>query len=121
MSETFLLTLSKIGVLFAFILVGYVFRKKEFIPGKSAKTLSSLGANVFFPAYLINNLSKNFTLEKLSSDLPLFLWGIVFLVSVFLIGLVLAIVLKKTNIPKNTLIYIFAFSNYGYFGYPVME
>lgn len=121
MTDTFLLTLSKIGVLFAFILVGYIFRKKEIIPEKSAKTLSSLGANVFFPAYLINNLSQNFTKEKLSNDLPLFLWGIVFLISVLLIGLLLAIVLKKTNVPKNTLIYIFAFSNYGYFGYPVME
>ncbi len=121
MNDTFLLTLSKIGVLFTFVLVGYIFRTKGIIPEKSAKTLSSLGTNVFFPAYLINNLSKNFTLEKLLSDLPLFLWGIAFLISVLLIGFVLALILKKTNIPKNTLIYIFAFSNYGYFGYPVME
>lgn len=121
MIDTLFLTLSKIGVLFAFILVGFILRRKNFIPETSGKTLSFIGTNVFFPAYLINNLSANCTREKLKENSSLVLWGIVFLVSVLLIGFALSCVLKKTNIVKNTLIYIFAFSNYGYFGYPVME
>jgi predicted permease len=119
--DTLFLTLSKIGVLFAFIVVGFLLRRKNFIPETSGKTLSFIGTNVFFPAYLINNLSANCTREKLKEDSTLVLWGIVFLISVLLIGFIFSRVLKKTNIVKNTLIYIFAFSNYGYFGYPVME
>lgn len=121
MIDTLFLTLSKIGVLFAFIVVGFLLRRKNFIPETSGKTLSFIGTNVFFPAYLINNLSANCTREKLKEDSTLVLWGIVFLISVLLIGFIFSRVLKKTNIVKNTLIYIFAFSNYGYFGYPVME
>ena len=121
MIDTLLLTLSKIGVLFAFILVGFVLRRKELIPATSGKTLSYIGTNVFFAAYLVNNLSANCTMAKISENLPLVLWGMVFLAGVLAVAFVLAIVLKKTQIVKNTLIYIFAFSNFGYFGYPVME
>jgi predicted permease len=104
-----------------FIFVGYVLARKSLVPKESAKTLSYIGTNVFFPAYLINNLAVNFTVEKLSGDITLFLWGIVFLVSVLVVAVLLAKALKNKEMPQNTLIYIFAFSNYGYFGYPVME
>ena len=104
-----------------FVAVGYLLGRKEILPKESAKTLSTVGTYVFLPAYLINNLSQNFTVEKLSTDLPLFLWGILFLVCSVAVGFAVARIFKKCAIPKNTLIYIFAFSNYGYFGYPVME
>lgn len=121
MIDTLLLTLEKIFVLFVFLFVGYFLARKGLVPKESTKTLSYIGTNVFFPAYLIDNLSVNFTKEKLSSDLSLFLWGIVFLVAVLVVAFLLAKLLKKGEMPQNTLIYIFAFSNYGYFGYPVME
>lgn len=121
MIDTLSLTLSKIGVLLAFIVIGFLLRRKNFIPENSGKTLSFIGTNVFFPAYLIKNLSANCTKEKITQDIYLVLWGMVFLLSVLLIAYVLSVILKKTKIVKNTLIYMFAFSNYGYFGYPVME
>ncbi|MBR6766140.1 MAG: AEC family transporter [Clostridia bacterium] len=121
MIDTLLLTLEKIFVLFVFMFVGYFISRKGLVPKESTKTLSYIGTNVFFPAYLIKNLSANFTKEKLSTDLPLFLWGIVFLAAVLVAALLLSRLFKKSKIHQNTLIYIFAFSNYGYFGYPVME
>lgn len=49
------------------------------------------------------------------------MWGLVFLSGVLLAGLVCALCFKKSKIDRNTLHYIFAFSNYGFFGYPVIE
>ena len=121
MTDTLLLTLQKIFTLFTFISVGYFLKRKALLPKECSKVLSFLGTNVIYPAYLVKNLATSFTRENLSLNLPLFLWGLVFLGAVLALGFVVALCLKKTSIPRNTLIYIFAFSNYGYFGYPVME
>lgn len=115
------LTVEKILVLFLFILAGYLLCRTKFLPENGAKTMSRMGTCVFFPAYLICNLSSQFTRETLASDAPLFLWGLVFLAGCLLTAFLLAKCFKTDILPRNTLIYIFAFSNYGYFGYPVME
>ena len=121
MIETLLLTLQKICMLCAFLMTGYFLRRKKLLPDGSIKTLSYLGTNVIYPAYTIKNLSTSFTRENLSEYLPLFLWGLVFLLGVLLAGMACALCFKKSKIDRNTLHYIFAFSNYGYFGYPVIE
>lgn len=121
MVDTLLLTLQKIFMLCAFIMIGYFLAQRNIIPKESAKTLSYLGTNVIYPAYLIKNLSSSFTRENLSVNLPLFLWGIVFMVALVFVGSLIALLFKKSSVPRNTFIYIFAFSNYGYFGYPVIE
>lgn len=121
MIDTLLLILQKIFMLCAFIMIGYFLKRKNIIPKESAKTLSYLGTNVIYPAYLIKNLSSSFTRETFDENLPLFLWGLVFLGCTIVVGYLCALFFKKSDVPKNTFIYIFSFSNYGYFGYPVIE
>ena len=121
MIDTLLLTLQKIFMLCTFIMIGYFLARKNILPKESTKTLSYLGTNVIYPAYLIKNLSSSFTRETLAENLPLFLWGLVFMVSLLVVGFLIALLFKKSSVPRNTFVYIFAFSNYGYFGYPVIE
>ena len=121
MIDTLFLTLQKIFMLCTFILIGYFLARKNILPKESAKTLSYLGTNIIYPAYLIKNLSASFTKENLTENLPFFFWGCVFLVCVLAVGFLLASLFKKSSIPRNTFVYIFAFANYGYFGYPVIE
>ena len=50
-----------------------------------------------------------------------FCGGLVFLGGCLLTAFLLSLFFRTDKLPRNTLVYIFAFSNYGYFGYPVME
>ena len=95
MIDILLLTLQKIFMLCTFIMVGYFLARKNIIPKESAKTLSYLCTNVVYPAYLIKNLSSSFTRENLSENLPLFLWGIVFMVSLLAVGSLISLLCKN--------------------------
>ncbi len=108
-------------MLFAFIFIGYFMRSKKLLGDKAPSVLSTLGTYVFYPAYLICNLSQNFTVATLKSNAGLFLFGLGLVVVELAVAFVFSLLFKKSDVPRNTLIYIFAFANYGYFGYPVIE
>lgn len=121
MNVTFLITLKQIVTMFFFLAVGFFMARKNFIPRESSKTLSKLGTYVFYPAYSIMNLSTNLSPQMLRGNADLLLRGLLYLAAVLAVAFVLSRVCKNTGVDKNALIYIFAFPNYGYFGYPVME
>lgn len=121
MLDVFLLTLSNAGNLLLFIAVGYVLRRHHDLPKEAGKVLSSLLTRVISPAYSIYNLSTSLTVEVLGQKLLLFGFGIVFTLVAIGISLVLSKPFARNPIEKSSLVYAFAFSNYGYFGYPIAE
>ncbi len=121
MIDLMVITLEKITVAFFFLALGYLLAQLKMLPDGTAKALSVLGTKVFFPCYLIKNLSKNFTVDMLSGRVFYILFGCAFLAVTLLLASVLAHPFGKSGIKKKTLMYIFSFANYGYFGYPIIE
>lgn len=118
--ELFLTTLQQVAVLLIFIFVGYFLRKKEIITDGGKKMLSKLLVYLFAPCYTVMSLSTIVNIKDIVQYLSLILAG----TAVTAVGIFLAVVFghvfTKQRVQRNILTYAFAFSNIGYFGYPVV-
>ena len=121
MAEVFFPTLEKVATLLISIALGYFLRHKNLLPGDASKVLGKLCANIFLPAYTVLNISKNMTLDTLGENGLLALSGLVWLLGGMLPAFLIGRFWSRTPMEKATLTYTFLFSNYGYFGYPVIE
>ena len=121
MLDTFFLTLSNVGQMLFFMVLGYALRRTRNLPENAGNVLSRLCVLVFLPAYTIVNLSKNFTIAMLTEKLQLFGAGVLFMAAIIAVGYPLARALGRNSIEKKSLTYAFTFPNYSYFGYPVVE
>lgn len=119
--EVALLTLQKVAMLLLFISVGFAIRKSGKLPKETSKVLSTLTTVIFTPAYTINNLAKNLTIDTLAQKATLFGFGALVTVLAILLATLLGKLLGKDALTKKSLTYAFAIPNYGYFGYPVVE
>lgn len=121
MFEVFQLTLGKVGMLLIFIGIGYFLRWHHDLPDDAGRVLSLLCSLVFLPAYFITNMSRNVTMDVLGEKALLVGYGALFVLSAVGLSFLLSKPLGRSRIERNSLIYAFAFPNYGYFGYPVIE
>lgn len=117
----FLLTLEKVAFLLLFIFIGYALRRKNKLNRDSAMAISVLTTWVFSPAYTVINLPKTFTLENLGSNALLIGTATLLVFPVIGVARFLALKLGRDGFERRTLSYMLAFSNIGYFGYPVVE
>lgn len=121
MAETFLLTLSNVGQLLFFMVLGYVLRRMRKLPDNAGSVLSLLCVLIFLPSYTIVNLSKSFTVDMLTANLQLFGSGLIFAAAIIALGRPLAKAFGKDDLEVRSLRYAFTFPNFSYFGYPVVE
>lgn len=121
MIEVGLLTLKNVSTLLIFIALGYVLQHSHKFPDDAAKVISTLTTLLFLPAYSINNLAHNFTLETMGQKAALLGYGILFTAVAIGLGLLLARIFGKDLFERHSLTYAFTFPNYGYFGYPLIE
>ena len=123
MTDFFFKAATQILMVLIYIGIGFILRRSNMLPATTAKTLSVMETLVFLPALLFNNLSTNVKIDNFVNHSTTILFGAIFLVFVLLIAFLFAKIFSKGR-PKdehNTFIYIFAFANYGYFGYPLIE
>jgi len=121
MLDVFMLTFSRVALLLLFIGLGYFLRRHHDLPAQAGRVLSLLCVLVFSPAYSFKSISSRFTMDVLVDKLLLVGAGAVFAIAVIIVGNLLAKPLSKTDMERRSLTYAFIFSNYGYFGYPVIE
>lgn len=121
MAEVFLTTVQKVAILLIFIGIGYLLRRKKVLPDDASKVLSKLATMAFYPAYTINNLSQNVTMENISQKVPLVFYGVLFVVLAVSLALLLSRLLSHNDLEKRSLTYAFSIPNYGYFGFPIIE
>ena len=121
MFEVFQLTFGKVCMLLIFIGIGYFLRWHHDLPDDAGRVLSLLCTLVFLPAYFITNMSKNVTMDALGENTLLVGYGALFVVCAVGLSFLLSKPFARSRIERNSLIYAFAFPNYGYFGYPVIE
>ncbi len=117
----FLTTIQKVALLLVMIMIGYLLVKTKVVDRKAASVLSILTTNLFSPAYSITNLPRIFTKENLGSNLRLLGIGVIVIIIVIFAARLLARLLAKKGYERRNLSYIFAFSNTGFFGYPVIQ
>ncbi len=118
MGTVFLLTLSQCGVMFAFIIIGYLLNYFKIM--KDSKPLSIALMWVFLPAIVFNVFYENFTVANISAALPYLLAGIV----VLILSLVIFHPIVKRyedKITRNTYLYSMAFTNMAYLGFPLIK
>lgn len=121
MFEVFLVTFKQITILFIFIVIGFMLRKKNKVPGNCSKILSTLQLNVFMPLLVLGNFTKNFKADILIEKLPIFLASLITLALVFFPTLYLTKKFIKTPAKRDVYIYSFTITNIGYFGYPLVH
>lgn len=115
------LTLQKVIMLLLLVAVGVTMRKSKKLPENAGKIMSTICTLVICPAYNIRNLSQNVTMSTISDKLGLVGLGTALSIVVIVVSKLLAKILGKTDFDRRCLTYAFAISNYGYFGYPVVE
>ncbi len=117
----FIITLKQVSLLLFYILLGYFLRRKNITGEQTGSILSKLLTYVFLPAYYVCSLSKNMTIEMISTYLSLILLGIVSVIFVLILATFLCKIFSKDEGVRNMFKYMIMFSNVGYFGYPLVE
>ncbi len=121
--EVFGLVLNQMLMMFSFIMVGFALRKTKILPSDSDKTFSRLETYVLVPALNFFNQLTNCSVETLSQNIRLTLYG----GAVFIVGLILAQPIAKLFVrnvrddvhrlyERNVYRYAMSFSNYGFIG-----
>ena len=121
MGDIFALTLGNVLKSLLFVSLGYFLCRSKKLPADTPKVLSTITTMLFYPAYSINNLSKNFTIDKVGDKLTVLGLGVLILGLVFLLALLFSKILGRNDLEKRTIVYAFTISNYVYFGYPLIE
>lgn len=120
-TEVCLLTLQKVAFLLVFILIGYLLYRKGVVERKAAGLLSLLTTTVFSPAFCLTTLPVTFTVANLKENLLVLALSLGLLGPAVGAAIFLAKKVSRGDFERRSLTYIFAFSNTGYFGYPVIE
>ena len=116
----FLVTLKQVAIFLFYIAVGFTLTKTKVIDKKASKYLSLLLTYLIAPLYTISNLSKNVSIEKLSTYAVLILAGLLVALILVFVARLLARIFANNRLEKSLFSYLFAFSNLGYFGNPLV-
>lgn len=91
-------TLNHIAVLFSFIFIGFVLKKKNILSDGSGRTLSRLENGIFMPAVVINTFWNNCTVENISRK-----WIFLVYSTALLIAAVALALLSQNFLPKTSI------------------
>lgn len=121
--EIFTSTLNQMLLMFLLIFVGMLLRKNKILPEVSGTTLSKLELYVLAPALNFHNWAQNCTLDTLTQNTKLILYGAI------MVGIAIALAhpLSKLFVKnfsqsaeldyqRNIYKYAMTFGNYGYMG-----
>ena len=114
-------TLNQMLVLFFFIIIGMLLKRKNILPDNAGTVMSRMETYVLFPALIINNLMTKCTLENISSRGYYFVFAIGILAAVYPVAVVLSNLLTKDRITKYIYRYSFMISNFGFVGNAVVN
>jgi predicted permease len=121
MYDYFVITLNQMVVLFVFMLIGFLTRRKNLAPKELSPVLSSLLVNVFLPALNFDVFVSRVTLESLKEKSAFVLLGTVMVVVGVIVAGFLAKRFTKNQRTAEVYAYSFAIANFGYLGYPLVE
>lgn len=107
-------------VLFTFMLIGYIVRKKKIVDENAAPMLSNLLIYVFAPAVTLKSLATHLNVYNIQTKSAYVLWAIVLFALVFLGARWLAKQFAKERYDEGVYAYNFTTGNFGYMGYALV-
>lgn len=119
--QIFYETLSRMAVLFSFIIIGFIVSKLGAVDSSAAGMLGKLENNIFIPALVLGTFMNNFTTKDLGPAWKLFVVSAVITVVMAVVAVFTSRVLSKDNFVRNMFTYGLAFSNFGFMGNAVVE
>ncbi len=114
-------TISQLMILFVFILCGVLVGRAKKISREKSSIISVLLVNVFLPAKIFLNFSKQCTLSYFMDSYPTLLVSTALLLLLVLVSLGISGLLTKNEYERKVYRYSFAISNYAYLGYVFVE
>lgn len=121
MSETFIITMSQMMVLFFFMALGYIFQKKKLCPENSSTVLSKLEVYIILPSLCFSTFADKFEREILGEKLKTILWATLILVISGVASYFIAKLFSKKKETIGVYTYAFTIPNMSYIGYPLMS
>ncbi|MBE6913092.1 MAG: AEC family transporter [Oscillospiraceae bacterium] len=131
MGEITSTTINQLILMFFFMAIGFIFKRKRILDAYSSGTISRLLVNLFLPAMVIRSFSDNFKADVLADKAMLLLFSCIILLITGVMSIFLAKLFAREKnengervINKNTQgIYIYSFTipNLGYMGYPLVQ
>ncbi len=116
----FLITLKQVSILLLYILIGYGLCRAKVIGKEGNRFLSKLLILVFSPAYTIPSLIRGLDIAYIVRYIVILLTGIGITLLAIFAARYLSRLFSKDYYERNLYKYMFAFSNIGYFGYPLV-
>ena len=116
MLEAFLATLSPMAVMFSCIIIGFVVYKLKLLPENTSGVLSKLEVNIFLPALAISSFAKNCTLESITANYHVLLYGCAALAVSLAVGIPVARFFSKERNERNIYRYSLVIANCGFLG-----
>ena len=119
--NVFIPTLSKMGYLFCFIVLGYVLKKIKVLPDNTATVLGKLENNAFIPALAFSTFATGVTLDELASSWQFLVGGIAVIAIAIPIGLIASRFFSKDDYVRKIYAYGLCFANFGFMGNAIVE
>ena len=114
-------TLNHIAVLFSFILIGFVLKKKNILSDGSGRTLSRLENGIFMPAVVINTFWNNCTVENISRKWIFLVYSTALLIAAVALAFIISKFLTKDEYLRKVYRYSLSVSNFGFVGTALVE
>ena len=114
-------TLNHIAVLFSFILIGFVLKKKNILSDGSGRTLSRLENGIFMPAVVINTFWNNCTVENISQKWIFLVYSTALLIAAVALAFIISKFLTKDEYLRKVYRYSLSVSNFGFVGTALVQ
>ena len=126
MLEIFSVTINQTITLFIFIALGFWLKKSGKVTANFSKGLSVTLVNIFLPMLSLKTFANNFKADVILDKAVLLGACLITLLVLLLIGYCLSQIFARKNgkLDSNKFdvyLYSLSISNYGYFGYPLIE
>lgn len=109
-------TLTKMLELFLFIIIGYVVRKKGYLPNESEVVLSKLENYILMPSLIINTFITKCTLENLIAKSDLILAEIIVIIFTVILAYIVAGLLAQDRLSNRMYKYGLVVPNFAFMG-----
>ena len=107
--------------MFLFMILGYVLRKKKWIPDNSSSVLSKLENLIFMPCLVLNTFMTRCTVENLTEKMSFILYSIASLVIALALAVLLTPFFSQKKEENGIYRYSFMVANIAFMGNAVVE
>jgi predicted permease len=117
----FLISLKQMLVLFFFIAIGYLLRKKKLLPGNTGASIAKLENLVLMPALIINVFMTNCTINNFITRLNYMLYCAIILLAEIVLSRILSYFFSKNPATRKVYRYSFVVANFAFVGNAIVQ